>query len=57
MISDYNDTTFHKADTDVPPSYSRVFFAMGPIVTKARIHVEIYDETYERSHTVFIHPV
>ena len=57
VISDYNDTMFHKANTDVPPSYSRVFFAMGPRLTMARRSVEIYDEKYERSHRVFIHPI
>lgn len=57
VISDYNDTMFHKANTDVPPSYSRVFFAMGPQVTMARRGVQIYDEKYDRTHRVFIHPI
>ena len=57
VISDYNDTMFHKANTDVPPSYSRVFFVMSPRVTMARRSVEIYDEKYERSHRLFIHPI
>lgn len=57
VISDYNDTMFHKANMDVPPGYSRVFFAMGPRWTMANRSMRIYDEKHGMSHRVFVHPI
>jgi hypothetical protein len=57
VISDYNDTMFHKANMDVPPDYSRVFFVMGPRNRMAKQYVDIYDVEYERNCRVYVHPI
>lgn len=54
VISDYNDTMFHKANMDIPENYSRVFFVMSRKNTTAGKSTEIKDEKNGTTYKLFI---
>lgn len=57
VIADYHDTMFHKANIDIPPGYSRVFFVMGCGKTTAKRSTKIIDTQNGQTYNLFITPI
>lgn len=54
VISDYNDSMFHKSSTIFPENYSRVFFVLSGKRTKATLYTTVNDSERNTSYMLFV---